>query len=113
MNRLLTKSEFPPRKWHDALNRMFGSDGWKRAFYHTRSVKSLFGDEDMLVRDADLKDIGNYFVSRLRTVFAAVADNPLPLRNSRNIPLFLMCFAAGNPKGAPTALKIARDILKR
>jgi hypothetical protein len=51
-------------------------------------------------------------VARLKTIFAKVAENPLPLRNSTNTPLYLLCFAAGNPKGATTAVKIAQDILK-
>ncbi len=35
------------------------------------------------------------------------------LYNSQNVPLYLFCFASANPKGAPTALKIANDLLKR
>ena len=38
-------------------------------------------------------------------------ENPLRLRNSKNVPLYLLCFAVGNPKGAPTAVNIAEDIL--
>jgi len=45
--------------------------------------------------------------------FAGVAENPLLLRNSKNNPLYLLCFASGNPRGAKTAIKIAQDILKR
>ncbi len=44
-------------------------------------------------------------------VFEQVADNPLLHYNSKNVPLYLLCFAAGNPKGAPTAVKIAQHIL--
>ena len=62
---------------------------------------------------ADFDLIGEYFVKRLKTVFAGVAQNPLPLLNSRNSPLYLLCFAAANPKGSTTAIKIAQDILKR
>jgi len=51
-------------------------------------------------------------LERLKTIFTAVANNPLSLRNSRNVPLYLLCFAAGNPRGASTALKIAQNILK-
>ncbi|MCI0387950.1 MAG: hypothetical protein MOB07_04160 [Acidobacteria bacterium] len=57
--------------------------------------------------------IEQYFVERLKTVFAGVAENPLPLLNSHNNPLYLLCFASGNPKGAKTAIKIAQDILRR
>jgi hypothetical protein len=34
-------------------------------------------------------------------------------KNSKNNPLYLLCFASGNPMGAKTAIKIAQDILKR
>jgi hypothetical protein len=43
---------------------------------------------------------------------AQVAPNPLILTNSKEVPIYLLCFAAGNPKGGPTAVKIANDILK-
>ena len=54
-----------------------------------------------------------YFNDRLKSIFAAVADEPKVLRNSANSPLYLLCFAAGNPKGAPIALRIASHLLKR
>jgi len=44
-------------------------------------------------------------------LFNKVAPNSLVLRNSTNIPMYLLCFAAGNPKGAEPAIKIARHIL--
>lgn len=34
------------------------------------------------------------------------------MRNSKNVPLYLLCFAAGNPRGGPIAVKIAQDILE-
>jgi hypothetical protein len=74
---------------------------------------SLFGNISTTEKVATIQDIGNYFIRRLKTVFAGVAENPLPLYNSKNNPLFLLCFAAGNPKGAPTAIKIAQDILRK
>jgi hypothetical protein len=39
--------------------------------------------------------------------------NPAVLRNSKNSPLYLFCFAAGNSKGVPIALSIASHILKK
>ena len=46
----------------------------------------------------DFDAIATYWVTRLRSVVAAVADNPLTLRNSRNVPIYLLSFAAANPK---------------
>jgi len=112
VNRLLTKGEPPPAAWADALTRILGTEAWQDVFYPRQVEQTLFGQEEVRVKEADFNTIGQFFVERLRTVFKAVADNPLPLRNSRNIPLYLLCFAAGNPKGAPTAIKIAQNILR-
>jgi three-Cys-motif partner protein len=112
VNRLLTKDEPPPSEWARALTRILGTDDWK-SFYTRRREATLFGDEEVQVKEADFDKIGQFFVARLKTVFTKVAENPLALRNSRNVPLYLLCFAAGNPKGAPTAVKIAQSILSR
>lgn len=111
VNRLLTKSEPPPQEWAQALTSLFGTDDWHQAFYPRRTVRTLFGEEDVEEKEADFESIGRYFVDRLKTVFTRVAEHPFPLRNSRNVPIYLLCFAAGNPRGAPTAIKIAQDIL--
>lgn len=59
-----------------------------------------------------MQTIGRYFVERLHTIFPGVADHPGVLRNSSNGPLYLFCFAAGNERGAPIALRIANHLLK-
>jgi hypothetical protein len=61
---------------------------------------------------ADFNKISSYFSERLDTIFKGVASNPRPLYNSTNNPLFLLFFAAGNERGASTAIKIANQILK-
>lgn len=63
------------------------------------------------MKEAGFDKIGKFFIERLETVFTKVAQNPLLLYNSKNVPIYLLCFAAGNPRGAPTAVKIAQDIL--
>ena len=111
VNRLLTKREPPPEEWADSLTRMFGTSAWRQEFYPKQVQQTLFGEHESHPKDADFERIGKFFVKRLKTVFAGVADNPLPLRNSKNIPLFLLCFASANPRGATTAIKIAQNIL--
>ena len=61
---------------------------------------------------ADFGSIAAFFRGRLESIFSAVAPTSLPLFNSRNNPLFLLCFAAANERGAATAIRIANDILK-
>ncbi len=112
VNRLLTKSHPPKGAWADRLNKFFGTDEWEDAFYQKKKQMSLFDKtEQSLVKDANFDSIGKYFIKRLKTIFVKVADNPLALRNSKNVPIFLLCFAASNPKGAPIAVNIAQHIL--
>lgn len=112
VNRLLTREGPPPPAWADRLTRFFGTDEWRSRFYRKTEMPGLFGGTLSFVeKDADFATIGSYFLERLRSVFAAVADRTLPLRNSKGTPIFLLCFAAGNERGAPTAVKIANNIM--
>jgi len=113
VNRLLTRDKMPPEEWATALTKTFGTDDWKREFYSQTTVQTLFGIEDQLCKRAEFDIIGKFIIDRLKTVFTAVADEPLQLCNSRNNPIYLLCFAAGNPTGASTAVKIAKYILER
>ena len=61
---------------------------------------------------ATTERIGRYFNERLNGVFAGVAAEPGVLRNSRNNPLYLLCFAVGNARGKEIALRIATHLLK-
>jgi three-Cys-motif partner protein len=112
VNRLLTRNQPPPAKWAEALTRFFGNEEWRHEFYAKRTERNLFGEESTERKEANFERIGRYFLRRLRTVFAQVDPNPLILTNSRGVPIYLLCFAAGNPKGAPIAVRIAKDILK-
>jgi three-Cys-motif partner protein len=113
VNRLLMKERPPDGPWAERLTRIFGTDDWRKAFYHESNQADLFNKSSDVIKDADFKTIATYWVSRLQAVFADVARNPLPLRNSRNVPIYLLSFAAANPRVAKTAVKIAQDILAR
>jgi three-Cys-motif partner protein len=113
VNRLLLRQRPPKGPWAERLTRIFGTDTWQQAFYRKSTQDDLFRTTPELVKDADFDAIASYWVTRLRSVFADVADNPLPLRNSRNVPIYLLSFAAANPKVSKTAVKIAQDILSR
>jgi len=112
VNRLLVRREIPSGGFADALTRCFGTDEWRSAFYQPSAQGDLFGAAPGVEKTANFESIAAFFRRRLESVFAAVAPTSLPLFNSRNNPLFLLCFAAANERGAPTAIKIANDILK-
>ena len=112
VNRLLKKDGDVDTTVRHKLDRFFGTADWYDTFYETGSNLTLFGEEMVTRKKSDFRSIAQYFVERLQTVFMGVANNPLPLYNSKKNPLYLLCFAAGNPKGASTAVKIAQNILR-
>jgi three-Cys-motif partner protein len=114
MRMLPNHGQIPPG-WRKTLDRMFGESTWYDAFYGKVQTFDLFSSSptDVTVKRADYDSISRYFVERLKSVFPHVADNPLPLHNSSNCPLYLLCFAAANPgKGGAIAKRIAGHILK-
>jgi three-Cys-motif partner protein len=110
--RLLSKKQPPQGAWAEKLSKIFGENNWKNAFYSHKTESTLFGSEEIYKREVDWTQIKEYFVERLKTIFLKVAENPLILRNLKNSPIYLLCFAASNPRGAKTAVKIAQHILK-
>jgi three-Cys-motif partner protein len=112
--RLLQKKSEPPADWQRALDRILGTHDWYKRFYRSEKQQTLFAEEVIsTVRVAGPNEVASFVIERLETAFFAVAKNPGTLYNSQNVPLYLFCFASANPKGAPTALKIANDLLKR
>lgn len=111
--RLLTKDGNIPDGWQKKLDDIFGDSDWREKFYKTEVVQGLLFDDEITKKTADAKHVAEYFVKRLETIFAGVAKKPLALYNAKNSPIYLLCFACGNKKGAPIALKIADHILKR
>lgn len=112
VNRLLTRSGEIPESWRRRLNLLLGTEAWYDEFYRFESSRTLFGDAEERVVKASTETIGRYFNNRLKSVFAAVVEQPKVLRNSANSPLYLLCFGAGNPNGAPIALRIASHLLR-
>lgn len=113
VNRLLTTSGEIPAAWRHRLSVLLGNDTWHEDFYRVVHEPTLLGTDEERVIKASTETIGQYFNSRLKTIFAGVAEQPAVLRNSRNSPLYLLCFAAGNPSGKDIALRIANHLLKK
>lgn len=109
--RMLTHDGVIEDSWRKRLTMLFGTSDWEERFYRMDVTPTLFGDQETLRRDATVGNIQSYINERLLTSFHAVADS-LVLRNSKDSPLFALCFAASNERGAPTAIKIAKSILK-
>ncbi|MGI8670903.1 MAG: three-Cys-motif partner protein TcmP, partial [Aridibacter sp.] len=92
----------------------FGTDEWFQAFFEEKEQRGLFETQTEIEKTANFDSIATYFNARLDSVFAGVAKNPLKLYNSKNNPLYLLCFAVGNPNPSAKglALKFANHILQ-
>ncbi|RKU08997.1 hypothetical protein C6501_15735 [Candidatus Poribacteria bacterium] len=112
VNRLLKRDAEIREAIREKLYKFFGEEDWYEIFYKLAHENSLFGEEERWEKVGNIfTEIEQYFIKRLQGIFAGVATNPLSLRNSKNVPLYLLCFAAGNPRGAQTAVRIAQHIL--
>jgi three-Cys-motif partner protein len=113
VNRLLKRDGKPNKNFAAKLTRVFGVQDWENAFYHPQTTQDMFSEAPAAeVKDADWDMIGGFFLDRLRTIFAGVAPRTKVLYNSCGNPMYLLCFAAGNPKGAKTAIDIADYLMQ-
>ena len=119
INRMLTRGRIPEGAWPVKLTRFFGTEAWKDSFYRvnqqSKQQLSLLPTDNLQMdfeKTATFESIGRFFSERLSTVFEEVAESSLVLLNSKNVPLYQLFFAAANPRGAPTAVRIANHILR-
>lgn len=112
--RQLTKSGEIISDLKAKLDRVFGESTWYEKFYSELKIENLFGEEETVInKKVNERDIAEYYNSRLNDIFVDVAPNPSVLKNNSNVPIFILCFASSNPKGAKTAIKIAKYLLEK
>ncbi len=111
MNRNLYKSGKMPKATRRKLNTILGTDEWMREIYSDSPQLSYF-DEKQLEK-ANVEEIKDYLIRRLKQTFPTVSDEAVLLRNERGSPQFLLCFAGSNPskKARMLSLKVADNIL--
>lgn len=119
INRMLTRGRIPEGAWPVKLTCFFGTEAWKDSFYRVNQQSqqqlSLLPADNLQMdfeKTATFESIGQFFSERLSTVFEEVAESSLVLLNSKNVPLYQLFFAAANPRGASTAVKVANHILR-
>jgi three-Cys-motif partner protein len=112
VNRLLQRGGCRQPGFSERLDLIFGTHSWEERFYSPRSTPSLFEGDASMEKTTDFSEIGNYILERLGSVFAGVAKKAYLMKNSRNSPLFLLCFAVSNEKAKVPALRIAEYLMK-
>lgn len=111
--RMLTKKDLPNSEWAEKITMFLGTDEWKKVLYETKNAPTLFGVEECISRVEDFMKIGDYVIDRLKSIFFAVSSRPLVLLNSKNNPIYLFVFAAGNEKGSKPAISIADYLINQ
>lgn len=112
-SRVMPNKDAPESKWASRLTKLFGTEEWESQFYREDGNVNLFGVKcDSVTKIAGVDEVLAFFLKRLRSIFAKVVDHPLILHNSKNSPMYALCFAAGNPKGAPIAVRIAAHLAR-
>lgn len=111
VNRMLTRSGEIDPSWERRLDLTFGANSWKSAFYG-KEEPDLFGHEKVVKAPKPFDVLSEFVTLKLKQEFAAVHSEPLILKNSTGTPIFLLCFACGNPRGSGPALRIANHIIQ-
>lgn len=112
-NRMLPSEVLPDKEWGIILTEVFGTTEWIKRFYEARSETDLFGTpHNSITKIVGVDGILEFFLERLRNIFPHVAPKPMILFNSNKSPMYALCFAAGNPKGGKTAVKIASHLAR-
>lgn len=110
VSRMLPRDGKITDAWSKRLDLIFGTHDWYNRFYQKNTTVGLFDEIETLERDAPEEKINAFIHERLGSAFFKVAKG-LVLRNSKSSPLYLLCFAASNERGAPVAIRIAQSIL--
>lgn len=110
VNRNLTKNGKIHQANKEKLNRILGPD-WENGIYSASPQLSFL--EENIKQKTSIDGIKNFILNRLNQTFPTVSSKALLLKNERNSPQFLLCFAGSNPseRASMLSLNIADYIL--
>lgn len=112
INRNLNVNGNIPIRNKEKIDFILGTTDWDKSIYMDSPQLSFF--DDIIVQKRNTVHIRNYILSRLKGTFPTVSDKAIMLRNNRNSPQFLLCFAGSNPSTSAQklSLKAANYILE-
>ena len=112
--RMMPTTREPIDSLAQQLDRVFGGREFWQDLYSVSPQQQLpgFSNEPTQERLQGSDKIALLYRERLESVFARVARPTRIFRNSKNSPMFQLFFAASNPAGATTAVRIADHILE-
>jgi len=81
----------------------------RESFYKKENSETLFGEEETIKKiSQSIHQIAMLYISRLKTIWKYVTEEPLVLKNKKNAPIYHFVFASNNK----SALKIASQIIE-
>lgn len=91
----------------EAIDRILGTDEWRKRFYLTDGQTALLGEDQAArrYRAANPRDIAAYVHERLCSIFRGWVSPPIILPEN-GAPLFALFFAVSNPE--PKAVKLSK-----
>ena len=110
--RMMPTDREPDEATANRLDRIFGGRDYWQVSYRDSRQASFWDDEPRRERASGSQQIADRYRDRLVSTFERVAPTRRTLRNSRDVPLFELFFAASNPVGARRAIPIASYILQ-
>ena len=112
VTRMMPTREEPSERHKNHLDRIYGGRQYWEGHYQDSPQLPLFESAPQRKRMSGTKHIADAYRTRLQLEFSQVATTRRAFRNSRNVEIFELFIAAGNPRGGPIAMRIAEDILK-
>ena len=80
----------------------------RKEFYTENITSTLFGVETNIQKKQDpIRKIADLYIMRMKSIWKYVTQEPLIMKNTKNVEIFHFVFASNNPAG----LKIAKDII--
>lgn len=111
--RTLPVDHLPVGQDATAATRVFGGNAWMSLYRSTVQI-SLSGERvEQHTRTRGIDQAVKLYAEKLRDVFFDIAGQGGVLKNSKNSPLFIFMFAAGNEKGATRAIPVASHIISK
>lgn len=109
-NRLLKRDGQIDRRWANALDRLLGSEDWRRVMYLDYGDQLAIDGEPKRIRTKQAwTALLAHVKVRLQALFGERnVSEPAIQKNSRGAPLFAVFFAVANP--SPTAVSLARKL---
>jgi three-Cys-motif partner protein len=112
VNRNFYKNGKIPEANKKKIDTILGTKDWEDNIYFDSLQLSYF--DEKIKQKTNTDNIKKYIIKRLQQTFPTVSEEAVLLRNERNSPQFLLCFAGSNPNNTAKmlSLKLADHILK-